>query len=632
MLKLKHALLSVALMLTVATASFTQPQMPGMPKANQAKASSIYKVIPADCYGFVSTNNVQNLLDASKTYAGEIGMANFVNMMAPTGFLMPIAMQLGLAENYNPNGGAAVVMCDFKRSGIDPEKLFAGEADVDEPPLAIVLAGNNVKKTFRNTVVIDGKTYVAIAGERFLAKQVGDYIVLAKDKKIIDQFGNGKTIADVAGKEDMKFYKRSHLNVHVNVEQVYPLLALGEKAIDREIAKAEKSDDEWKKYQIRNLKSQKNSMASLKQLADFRSMNMGMTYGKKGVYVDVCATAKQGTAAAKQLQSAKPLRKNPLAKLPSGPYVIAGAATVNGATMVQSVKQMLEQINNAMQTAGGKNLDKGVESQVIKLTKAFGKQIRGMSFVAGGAKDGLYGLAAVYDCKKASKVRKLFPRKTKLLNSIVAKMLPQEARDEIDLKFEYKKNAMTVGAVQVDTMTVDFAQLDDMDAQSKAQMKKILGDSKIRIFLAQVDDNTVVVTFGGGETFLKRAIKAAKNGGPIGKDAGVKEAFKALPGKKVGVMIFSPKNLLTVVMDGFSQMGVPVQMVMPFQIDLKVATPIAGASYVKGNTGMFRLYIPNKLVKEIVLEAIRIQAQMKQMDGGGRRRPPMQDPDDDGAF
>ena len=160
MLKLKHALLSVALLLTFATASFTQPMMPGMPKANQKKASSIYKVIPADCYGFVSTNNVQKLLKDAKTYTGKIGLEPIVNMAAPMGFLAPLAQSLGLSEEYNPNAGAAIVMCNFKRSGIDPKKLFAGEQDVDEPPLAIVLGGKNIKKAFRNSIIEDGKTYV----------------------------------------------------------------------------------------------------------------------------------------------------------------------------------------------------------------------------------------------------------------------------------------------------------------------------------------------------------------------------------------------------------------------------------------------------------------------------------------
>ena len=45
------------------------------------------------------------------------------------------------------------------------------------------------------------KHMFAIARERFIAKQVGDYIVLAKEQKIIDQFGKGKSVADNADRE-----------------------------------------------------------------------------------------------------------------------------------------------------------------------------------------------------------------------------------------------------------------------------------------------------------------------------------------------------------------------------------------------------------------------------------------------
>ena len=421
------------------------------------------------------------------------------------------------------------------------------------------------------------------------------------------------------------------MNVFVNVEQVYPLLAMAEKAMDKKIAEVRKSDDEWKEYELRSLQSQKNMMASFKQFGDFRYVNAGMSFGETGVYVDICATAKSGTDAAKQFAAARPLGKNFFAKLPNNPYVIAGAGTVDGAAMSKGIKDAMDQLQNILKSAGAPEINQNILKSVMMLSKAYAKEVRGISFVAGGAKNGLFGVSVVYDCKNASKVRKLFPKNAKLVNDIFNQMVPDAA--DSNFKFEYKKGAFNVGAVEVDMFKATFNELNNMSDEEKDKLKKIFGSDEIVFYTAQTDDNTIVVTIGGGKEFLKKAVKAAKDGGNLNKDAGIKEAFKALPGKKVGAFIFSPKNLLKVVMDDFAKMGIPFQMIMPFQINLNVTTPIAGASYVKGLTGKFRLFIPNKMMKEFVMQGMRIQGQMNGGMGGGGARPPMEQPDDDdGAF
>ena len=57
-----------------------------------------------------------------------------------------------------------------------------------------------------------------------------------------------------------------------------------------------------------------------------------------------------------------------------------------------------------------------------------------------------------------------------------------------------------------------------MTDEEKAEMKKVLGEDKIRIRIAQVDPKTLVITFGGGKTFMVAAIDAARKGGTIGQN------------------------------------------------------------------------------------------------------------------
>ena len=83
-----------------------------------------------------------------------------------------------------------------------------------------------------------------------------------------------------------------------------------------------------------------------------------------------------------------------------------------------------------------------------------------------------------------------------------------------------------------------------MAEAERAQVKAILGEDKIRIFLAAVDKTTVVSTIGGGKPFLADAIKRAKEGGSILADPGTIQALKYMPKNCSGGLNSARSNAL----------------------------------------------------------------------------------------
>jgi hypothetical protein len=140
-----------------------------------------------------------------------------------------------------------------------------------------------------------------------------------------------------------------------------------------------------------------------------------------------------------------------------------------------------------------------------------------------------------------------------------------------------------------------------MDEQKRTEMKKILGEDKIRIFVAPAAKDKVVLTFGGSKAYLEQAMKAATSATGTLSDKEAGDAAKYLPPEKerVAIMLFNPGNLFTLVMQGAKAMS-PNGEAPPIPFTFSAKAPIVLGAGVFGADEHVVVFVPNELLKQIM--------------------------------
>jgi hypothetical protein len=167
-----------------------------------------------------------------------------------------------------------------------------------------------------------------------------------------------------------------------------------------------------------------------------------------------------------------------------------------------------------------------------------------------------------------------------------------------DLKITYLKEAEKVDSVSCDAIEFTHPAITKLGAEEKVGLQKLLGDTKIRFLVAAPDGKTVVMTIGGGTAMMSEALKLAKGGGTIPKDAGVVEALKSMPANPEMVMVISAGNAIAVVKKAAEALDLPLPDALSA---ITAKTPIAFGGGVSGDSVRAVFFIPNDLVKEIVV-------------------------------
>lgn len=634
---LKRFLISaIALMLAVsvsvlpAQAQTTQPagQAAGpieTPSADQPKAGDILQHIPADCMAFYVAPNMGELLKATETYAKDIGLGEELGGIAPKGLLETVARSLQVSKGYNPNGGVALVILDFEKAGIDIKNMMQG-AGPAEPPFVILLAGDSAESVFPTKTIKneDGTTSVTLIDSPSAVEKLGDYLAISPYPNGLELFKSEKSILDVLEPEKAKILQESLVAEYIRMEAVVQFM---DGVADMMEAQRQMMIEQgWEPGEDMLI-----GMSMIKSMGEMASQMKDVTAGMKmvegGMVADVIADYKPDSAAGLQLAATKPGSGKLLSRLPNLPYVTAmgvmAPGEANPEAITQSV-QMCEALLGMLQLEMPENL----KADMIKLSKDMAEQIQSIQVVGGGAKaDGVFGTAMVLQVKNAQKTRELLADESELLTNLVAKTLAMKEENLDGLVFKYTQGAETVGAMTVDTIEVTHPEMAEMEEWQKNEMAMVMGDSRIVFRVAPVDLTTVVISFGGGDTVLSQAVEAAQKGGPLESDPGIATALKHVPGD-LGVMVFSPQNLMNTVIAEATDMGEEVPDVFT-RFKWTDTTPVAIGMSAKGTQARAAVFVPTSVVKDSVqlgkdFEEFQRQQyeQMRREMGGAEATPP----------
>ncbi|MBN1553967.1 MAG: hypothetical protein JXA11_04425 [Phycisphaerae bacterium] len=600
----KHCF-SILLVLTVLTGGvFAQQQQPAAteqpvgPDPNQPAAESIYKRIPADGLGFVAAKNFNGLLTQISTFAKQIGMGEQLEAMGPGGLLPMMAAMLQLGEGYNPNGGAAVVVLDFEKCGIDIGKMITGQGGDVMPPIVILLAGTNIEKAFPTQAQKDENGQLTVmlpVGDLppLQAAQLGDYMALSPNPQALALMKTDASIEAKIPEGQKKLLADSDVLLHYNVEVLTPMLRKMVAAVKEQSQAAE----EGQAPRAAMPAWWATMMGPLTDMLDeVISLSYGLRFVEDGMMIEAAVDYKPDSALGKLAASYTPTDKPLMNRLANLPYVLAfGMEQTHNPEYTRQMMKMLDMLLGM----GDLEMPVDLRDRIVNLSDQMGEEVTAIQFVGGAPKDkGVFGVGYVIECKDADKLKTMLPREFELMTELIQKTIAMKEEDLKQLSFTYTEGVETVGDLSVDAIVVDFKELQEMSETDKKQLLDVLGEDKVRLLVAKVDANTLVMTFGGSTDMIAAVAQAAKAGPGVSSDPAVVQALAKLPKQRVAEMVFSPKNLFDTVRAGMKKMDEPSNLPADFAFTSEV--PIAMMSTVRGTTGFAAMYVPSAAVKDIV--------------------------------
>jgi hypothetical protein len=575
----------------------------------QKAASDVMEKIPADALMVVSGQNVKKTLakadEFAEAMAKALGEEASYKKEIPNGLLNKLLEALPLGEGFNPNGGIAIVVTDFAKSGFDLETAMGGTPDPTTIPVVLLVAGTDPKKLVPEMTAQkeDGSIVILVQGVAIKVKRVGDYLALSPNGKALEMIGAGKSLVAKLKKENLDFTQTSDLSVYVNIEKVLPLA-------DMAIAMAGQMDSD-----VNQVMTQVAPMIeAMKDVAkQLDSWVMGVDMESDAIVLNCGLSAKPGTAVAKVLGEYKPSSRSWINRLPNTPYVLAMGMQSNETLTTESTKWMLSMFKMGLEISqSGIEMPEDLEAKWLTWAGKIGKEVTATQSVLGSpAGPGLFSFVQVVECKSAKTTRDLVKEEAVLLNDLFSSVLGAATGQPDFLKVSYQEKVLTLDGASLDAIKIDIPMLTEM-AQSgeeadevNGMMTKILGEDQIRVLIGQPDMKTLVATMGG-EAAMKKALETAKKGGPLASE--LEHASKYLPKETIGQLIFSPKNTLDWVRFIVDQFA-PGEM--PAEIKFKTALPIAAACTVKGTACRGTLVLPNEVIMETT-EMIRKQIEKQE--------------------
>ena len=173
------------------------------------------------------------------------------------------------------------------------------------------------------------------------------------------------------------------------------------------------------------------------------------------------------------------------------------------------------------------------------------------------------------------------------------------------------------------TQYIDLKQ--SMGPNGETALEIAFGESAIRLLIAEANNQTLVVTFGGGTAYMDKSLQAARSGGTISSDEGVAKAMKLMPKKQVAAGVFSIKNMVQAGLKSVQNFAPPGAIPAPianFQFQGKL--PVAFVMGVEGSGIEMVTFIPTSVVSDVV-DLVKTVQSLGASPEGGMPAPPADD-------
>ena len=589
--------------------------------AAPAKVSpvEVLQRIPAGCAGFVIVNNVEGM--GAKVDAFIKSISPEGEPMLPMGVVDMLLGQVEFGEGLNRNGPFAAVMLDPQLYGLDLLKMIglptksatapaagsATEPATEQPavPVVLLVPGKDPAKLLAaHNPVKDGDYFRTDGGTFWI--QLGNFVVGSPNKKALAAVVKAeKSVVSELSLADKALIVRNDAAAWVNFKVVGPM-AEGVLAGVKGMLTAEEDP----------------AMAGVIPMFDMygalirevQDVALGVRFVPSGILIETQCSFKPEGIVGKALATVK-LSSGPLLnRLPTMPYIMAFGARGTSAMPKELNAKMLDSF-----VTSGLLKDLSAES-IAKLKQMAGEfdgQVDGVQLYLGGVTsgEGQIGVAYVLECKSAAKVRELLPDYIALVSEIYQAM-DDENINQIALK--YHKGLETIDDRKVDVISIDHPKLASMEVSDQTKLRAVLGEDKIRLLVAQADAKTLVLTLGGGKSFLAAALGAAGGTGKLAADPATAKSLKMLPTRRMAVGLLNVGNVIKVIKSVSMALGEE-----PPPINIQAPEPIAGSISVEKSDVQIVCYIPSDTVKNVMAGFMMMMMGPMGPQGGGMAPMPM---------
>ena len=565
-------------------------------------AGQALKQIPADCLGFVIVNNAAGMgakLDAFQKSVMPPGAP-----APPTGVLGSLLAQAEIGAGFNANAPFAAVILDPQLYGINVLEALnlpgVGSAESEDetakPPLPVVVlipGKDPATMLAAHSPVKEGDFFKTDDGGYWVQK--GEFVIGGNNKKAVEAvLATEKSVVSQLSLADKALIARSDAAAWVNFKIIGPTIDAALAAFKAKL----KADADKAPVSVQMGPDMAGMAMAMDMYAvllkEIDDVALGVRFGETGIMFETRASFKAAGVVGKALAAAKPVSGSLLDRLPNMPYVLAMGFRGDPSAAKEMNIQMLEKLLTSTLFRGFKE---ETRARMTALAGDLQAEVEGVQLFAGAVTsgEGQVGLAYVLECKSAEKVRGLLPEYIAVLSEMYQSM-PDETLNVIALKYHKGVEVIAETEKKVDVISIDHPALADLDEEDLAKMKAVLGDDKIRLLVAQADAKTLVLTLGGGKSFLAEVLKtAAARSGKLAADPATAKSLAMLPKQRSAVGLLHIGNIFTIVKTVSAALG---EQMPPIQVD--APQPLVGSISIEKSDVLMVGYIPTETIKNAI--------------------------------
>lgn len=541
-----------------------------------AEAQDIFDVVPADSCGYLVLPNISEASEALGRFIGELEIPD-----APSDPLAELLEEWGIQPNIN--GSLALLL-------LNPSELGIEVTDATEPlPVAIVSA-SSVEALFEGKEISTDGEYasVVVDGETLTAKAINGFVVFSDKRKAVEAVVNAKAFArSELGEETISMYDGSTVCLNINVANTVKTGMM--KALLSHLDMDMSSEVSFVPSDIEDL------------LVQISSVSIGARMEPKGLLVGATIELEPDSSLAKASSALKPMDASKLMSLAdAGSYLLAmDSLQIN----VPELNQPQSLAATLMQILPKDSA--GVAEELAQTMVAMDEQTLSSQFAIQSlpADDiGLINISVITKCQNAQAMVAMLEKLVSQISGLLASSSDPELAQ---LQMVYKAADSSVEGISVDAIEFQHPMIQGMGAMV---IGPVLGELSAKISVTQVDNNTVIVSIGGGERMLAQTIKRVRsNDGSFMSNPAIAEVKQFIPPNTTGLVLINPANIAQLISRAMAAFTGQ-------QIDLTIQsqTPISMATGIRNTTHLVTFYMPIAPVTEFI-HAIKT---MQSQDGG----------------
>lgn len=624
--RLTAAVLSVALASTLAVA-----QVPGVPRK-----ATVLSEIPSGVMGFAVINDLKTTSTKVDTFIRQIGLGQMANQAMPDGVLKMIVKEARLGDGFTGEGDVAIAMLNPKDVGMDFSKLveermntMMGDGGQQPPkevqlPFVVWLPGKSIESVFPkkdyNPTKKGAFTELSLPTGKMLAMEKGKYVILSPNAEALTVVKKSKlgVLKDLRNDHALEIL-RTEIGIHMDMKVAGPILNDIIKTFEKFIQKQKEAGGGGMGMMMMGPMAMMDKiMPTYRDLLEqVSAVTVTGKFVPTGVVVRELATYKTNSEFGRMIAAYKPTDKDLLGKLPDHNWVLAGGGH-NLPGIKKAVSLYLDMMDSALEMSPVGGLGQ-YRAKFSKLTEDMTKEIDTLQFVIGGAAqgNGMFGMTCVMEGDSAKKITGVMKSGTELIDELINKKFGQMDPSTAMPKISYVEDNAEIDAGKLDVIDITHPELAGMSEQERGMMKKVLGEDRIRFYVAQADKNTAVVTMGGSTQQMAVSLKSAKAGtGSIMNSRWMTVPKQYLPKKPAMIMVFNGSNLFDLIISGMKKVAPEAELPAG---RISCRTPVAMGIALEDDTAKSVIYVPTKLVKDSVVLFLSMQGG----GGGGGGAGPM---------